>query len=116
MNINKIPYELCLVATSGDLSKNGMGDTNTVIPFDRKYKKSVDAFLKASVAYDVHTYNKNFFSNKKRNVYKKYLNTFRKLKDLGIFNSKYDFRTSWDMSFLDKDELQRYEPWKIETV
>ena len=39
--------QLCLVSTSGDMAKNGMGNKNTVYLFDRKHRKSVDAFLKA---------------------------------------------------------------------
>ena len=36
--------ELCLVSTSGDCSKNGIGNTNEVIPFDDKYKGIVKDF------------------------------------------------------------------------
>ncbi len=43
--------KFCLVATSGDMSKHGMGDKNTVYVFKNKHKKYVDRFLKAQLEY-----------------------------------------------------------------
>ena len=80
-------YQLCLVSTDGDMSYRGMGTKNSV-------------------------YLKKFFNVK--TPYKKYHKTFLKLKDLKIFNCKYDFRTSWDMSIYDIDELDMYKPFKIQ--
>ena len=105
--------KLCLVSTGGDMSKRGMGDKNTVYVFNRKYKKSVDAFLKAQQNFNLYSYNKNFPNSKNKYIYTKYLKTFLKLEDLNIFKSKYDFRTGWEISFFNKDELKEYEPYNV---
>ena len=105
--------KLCLVSTGGDMSKRGMGDKNTVYVFNRKYKKSVDAFLKAQQNFNLYSYNKNFPNSKNKYIYTKYSKTFLRLKDLDIFKSKYDFRTGWEISFFNKDELKEYEPYNV---
>tara|TARA_R110002012_G_scaffold293439_1_gene489129 strand:+ start:262 stop:624 length:363 start_codon:yes stop_codon:yes gene_type:complete len=109
-------YQLCLVSTDGDMSYRGMGTKNSVYLFPYKFKKQVDDFLKAQLNFHIYTYDKiwlkKFFNVK--TPYKKYHKTFLKLKDLKIFNCKYDFRTSWDMSIYDIDELDMYKPFKIQ--
>ena len=45
--------QLCLVATKGDMSRNGMSDIGSVILFDNKHKKEVDNFLKLQLKYDL---------------------------------------------------------------
>lgn len=108
-------YDLCLIATHGDMSARGMGDKNSVYLFPRKHKKSVDAFLKAQLNWELHSLNK-FFPNKKyRKHYGKYLKCFLKLKDLGIFTSKYDFRSHWDLEIFSELKYQPiYKPFKVQ--
>ena len=108
-------YNLCLIATSGDMSARGIGDKNSVYLFDSKHKKSVDAFLKAQLNWELHSLSKNFPNTKNRKPYRKYLDTFIKLKDLGIFTSKYDFRSHWDLEiFEDLKHQSIYKPYQIQ--
>ena len=110
----KMEGQLCLVSTSGDMAKNGMGNKNTVYLFDRKHRKSVDAFLKAQFKYILFVLNIKWLEKKSvKKHLKHYINTFKKLKEIEIFKSKYDFRTAWDISIFDEDELSIYKPYKI---
>ena len=107
--------ELCLVSTSGDMSSRGMGTKNTIYLFPYEYKKQVDNFLKAELNYYLHTYNENWLKKGSSKIpYKRYSESYHVLKDLNVFTCKYDFRTSWDMSLFDEDELQQYEPYTVE--
>tara|TARA_B110000046_G_C12606390_1_gene239003 strand:+ start:74 stop:463 length:390 start_codon:yes stop_codon:yes gene_type:complete len=107
-------YKLCLVAYSGDKSAGAMGDKNTVYLFDNKHKKYVDDFLKAQLNFDLYALDKDFPNGSKK-FYKKYLSTFHKLQDLGIFIDKWDFRTHWSMEIYDElKELKMFKPYKLE--
>ncbi len=108
-------YNLCLIATSGDMSSRGMGSTNSVYLFESKYKRSVDAFLKAQLNWELHSLSKGFPNRKNRKPYRNYLKTFHKLKDLGIFTSKFDFRSHWNLEVYDElKDLPIYKPYQIE--
>ena len=87
--------DLKIISTSGDMHTGGLSHKPTVININYKNKKSVDAFLKHQTIYHNTTYDKSFPNKSCHKSYKKYLNSFLKLKDIGIFNSKYDFRTLW---------------------
>ena len=107
--------QLCLVSTSGDMSSRGMGNHNTIYLFPYKYKKQVDDFFKAQCDWDLIIYDEKFgkkgFSSRKH--YRKLSDTFHILENLNIFTCKYDFRTSWDMRFFDKIELEQSEPYVV---
>jgi len=108
-------YNLCLIATHGDMSSGGMGDKNSVYLFDSKYKRSVDAFLKAQLNWELHSLSKGFPNRKNIKPYRKHLKTFHKLKDLGIFNHKWDFRSSWNLEVYDElKDIPRYKPYQIQ--
>jgi len=108
-------YNLCLIATSGDMSARGMGDRNSVYLFDNKHKRSVDAFLKAQLNWELHSLNKNFPNRKVRKPYRHYVKTFNKLKQLGIFTCKFDFRSHWNLEVFEELEDQSiYKPYKIQ--
>lgn len=106
---------LCLVSTSGDMSSRGMGTENTIYLVPYKYKKQVDNFFKAQCNWDLIIYDERFgkkgFDSQKH--LRKLNDTFNILKDLKVFTSKYDFRTSWTMRFFDKDELEQFEPYIV---
>ena len=110
--------QLCLVATSGDMSSRGMGTKNTIYLFPSEYKKQVDNFLKAQLNFHLHTYNENWLKGNYKKTskipYKRYSESYHVLKDLNVFTCKYDFRTSWDLSLFDEGELQEYEPYRVE--
>tara|TARA_Y100000296_G_scaffold8768_1_gene10314 strand:+ start:169 stop:531 length:363 start_codon:yes stop_codon:yes gene_type:complete len=107
---------LCLIATSGDMSKRGMGNTNSIYLFDNKHKKLVDDFLKAQLNYELNTLEEDFPTKQTDNkkYYDKYADAFYKLQDKNIFTCKYDFRSHWIISVYDKDELKMYEPYQVE--
>ena len=101
--------KFCLVATSGDMSKHGMGDKNTVYVFKNKHKKYVDRFLKAQLEYHLQCY--SLQSGRELKYYLNFNKSFNVLKDIGIFTSKYDARTSWDLSELSEViEGREYKP------
>ena len=107
--------QLCLVSTSGDMSSRRRGNHNTIYLFPYKYKKQVDDFFKDQCDWDLIIYDEKFgkkgFTSRKH--YKKLSDTFHVLQDLNIFTCKYDFRTSWDMRFFDKIELEQSEPYVV---
>ena len=111
---------LCLVATSGDMSKNGMGNKNTVVPFDSAYLKDVKKFLKDQLELDLHSMNDNFESEenakKFKKIYGEVRESFNILVDLGIMEDKYDFRSNWELSFNDHDELKSFGKYQIREV
>jgi len=90
-----------LVATSGDMSNTGMGDTTTVIPFDIMLLPQVSKFLKAQLDDELSCYmyyspNKKLVSRKsKMQKTNKFYDQCKVMRDLGIFLHKYDARTTW---------------------
>tara|TARA_R100000353_G_scaffold135115_1_gene95890 strand:+ start:368 stop:649 length:282 start_codon:yes stop_codon:yes gene_type:complete len=86
---------LKLISTGGDMHTGGLSDKPTIIGVNYKYKKSVDAFLKHQNIFHNSAYDKSFPNKTSNKAYKKYLKSFLKLKDVGIFRSKWDFRTMW---------------------
>ena len=87
---------LKLISTGGDMHTGGLSDKPTVINVNYKNKKSVDAFLKHQITFHNTAYDKSFPNKSSRSAYKKYHRSFLKLKDMGIFTSKWDFRTMWE--------------------
>ena len=87
---------LKLISTGGDMHTGGLSDKPTVINVNYKNKKSVDAFLKHQNIFHNIAYDKSFPNKSSRSAYKKYHRSFLKLKDMGIFTSKWDFRTMWE--------------------
>tara|TARA_R110001592_G_scaffold140907_1_gene362050 strand:+ start:1335 stop:1667 length:333 start_codon:yes stop_codon:yes gene_type:complete len=101
----------CLVSTSGDMSKYGISDHNTVYIFNPDHRVYIDKFLKAQLEYHLHCYSNNLETYK---PYKKFINAFQKLKDLGFFTSKYDARTQWELQELhDLKDIQDLQPTMI---
>tara|TARA_Y100000593_G_scaffold29776_1_gene59017 strand:+ start:6087 stop:6746 length:660 start_codon:yes stop_codon:yes gene_type:complete len=107
--------ELCLVSTSGDCAKNGMGNTNEVIPFDGKYKDIVKDYLTAQLEWHVQIhYNPMAYKCKKNMaIMLKLFKHYDRMKNANIFQHKYHFRTQWDLTFNEPGELQQYKPYKI---
>ena len=87
--------DLKLISTGGDMHTGGLSDKPTIIDIDYKNKRSVDAFLKYQTIFYNTAYDKSFPNKSSREVYKKYLKSFLKLEKIGIFSSKWDFRTTW---------------------
>ena len=93
---------LYLVATSGDMSNTGMGDTTHVISFEADLLPQVAKFLKAQLDFELA--NAMYYPAEgkrlasKRTVMQK-LENFRKhwyaLVELGVFEHKYEARTTW---------------------
>ena len=88
--------DLKLISTGGDMHTGGLSDKPTIIGIDYKYKRSVDNFLKYQTIFHNTAYDKSFPNKSSHKAYKKYHKSFLKLKDIGIFNSKYQFRTTWE--------------------
>ena len=88
--------DLKLISTGGDMHTGGLSDKPTEIKINYKHKRSVDAFLKHKNAFNNIAFDKSFPNKSSKKAYKKYLNSFLKLKDLRIFDCKWDFRTSWE--------------------
>lgn len=107
--------ELCLVSTSGDCAKNGMGNTNEVIPFDDKYKDIVKDYLTAQLEWHVQIYYNPMAYKCKKNmaIMLKLFKHYDRMKNANIFQHKYHFRTQWDLTFNEPAELQQYKPYKI---
>ena len=87
--------ELKLISTSGDMHTGVLYDKTTKINIDYKYKKSVDAFLKHQNIFHNSAFDKSFPNKTSQKAYKKYVKSFNKLKELGIFDCKWEFRTGW---------------------
>jgi len=93
---------LYLVATSGDMSNTGMGDTTHVISFETNLLPQVAKFLKAQLDYELalamHYPIEGEELASTKTVRQKYIN-FRKhwnvLVELGVFEHKYEARTTW---------------------
>ena len=88
--------DLKLISTGGDMHTGGLSDKPTEIKIDYKHKRSVDAFLKHKNAFNNIAFDKSFPNKSSKKAYKKYLNSFLKLMKIGIFDCKWDFRTSWE--------------------
>jgi hypothetical protein len=101
--------QLCLVATKGDMSKNGISDISSVVLFDNKDKKEVDKFLRLQLEYDLDHFEDTVYNN----TYNKYIKAMDVLFDLKIFTHKYEARSTWQMEIFDEDELRMYEPYKV---
>lgn len=86
---------LKLISTGGDMHTGGLSDKPTIIGVNYKYKRSVDAFLKHQNIFHNSAFDKSFPNKTSNKAYKKYLKSFLKLKNVGIFSSKWDFRTMW---------------------
>jgi len=86
---------LKLISTGGDMHTGGLSDKPTIIGVNYRYKRSVDAFLKHQNIFHNSAYDKSFPNKTSNKAYKKYLKSFLKLKDIGIFDCKWDFRTTW---------------------
>ena len=86
--------DLKLISTGGDMHTGGLSDKPTEIKIDYKHKRSVDAFLKHQNAFNNIAFDKSFPNKSSKKAYKKYLNSFLKLMKIGIFDCKWDFRTS----------------------
>ena len=86
---------LKLISTGGDMHTGGLSDKPTIIGVNYRYKRSVDAFLKHQNIFHNSAYDKSFPNKTSNKAYKKYLKSFLKLKNVGIFSSKWDFRTMW---------------------
>ena len=88
--------DLKLISTGGDMHTGGLSDKPTEIKIDYKHKRSVDAFLKHQNEFNNIAFDKSFPNKSSKKAYKKYLNSFLKLMNIGIFDCKWDFRTSWE--------------------
>ena len=88
--------DLVLISTGGDMHTGGLCDEPTIIEIDCKNKRSVDTFLKYQNLFHISAYDKSFPNKTNNKLYKKFLKSFLKLQQLGIFSSKWDFRTSWE--------------------
>ena len=88
--------DLKLISTGGDMHTGGLSDKPTEIKIDYKHKRSVDAFLKHQNAFNNIAFDKSFPNKSSKKADKKYLNSFLKLMKIGIFDCKWDFRTSWE--------------------
>ena len=92
-----------LVAVEGDMSAHGMGDKAHVIPFDILLLPKVSRFLKAQLddqlaCFLYYSPNKQLVSRKaKLNKTRKFWNECSLMREIGIFEDKYDSRTTWTL-------------------
>ena len=109
-------YQKCLVATSGDMSKNGMGDTNTIYLFKEEHLVDVNEFLRCQLEFNLATF---MYPNDLGNKYCqskliRHSNAFCRLLKSKVFTCKYDFRTQWNMEMYDEETIiQEYGPSKV---
>jgi len=110
-------HKLYLVAVSGDCSAQGISNTAEVIPVDSKHNKIIKQFLMAKYEQDIELR----YWKPKTELNPKYIDNyykcFDKLKDVGIFNNKYQARTDWELMFPSElEELDyKYEIKKVPT-
>jgi len=110
-------HQKCLVPTSGDMSKNGMGDTNTIYLFKQEHLVDVNEFLRCQLEFNLATFmypldlgNKYCYSK-----VSKYFDAFDKLLKLKVFTCKYDSRTQWNMEMYNEETIiQEYGPSKVD--
>ena len=88
--------DLKLISVSGDMARGGLSLSDTIIEIDYAIKREVDTFLKHQNQFHNTAYDKSFPNKSSDKAYKKYVKSFLRLKDLGIFSSKWDFRTIWE--------------------
>ena len=110
-------HKLYLVAVGGDCSAQGISNTAEVIPVDSKHNKIIKQFLMAKYEQDIELR----YWKPKTELNPKYIDNyykcFEKLKDVGIFNNKYQARTDWELMFHSElEELDyKYEIKEIPT-
>ena len=99
--------QLCLIAIAGDCD----GD---VVLFDRKDKKLVDTYLISSFKLDLlfcevtnRTINKFYNESKYQNELKLFRYYADKMIENGIFNNKWQNRTTWKMDYY-AEFLEKY--------
>tara|TARA_Y100000310_G_scaffold73136_1_gene69294 strand:- start:404 stop:835 length:432 start_codon:yes stop_codon:yes gene_type:complete len=108
-------HKLYLVAVSGDCSAQGICSTAEVIPVNMKHKKIIKQFLMAKYEQDIELrywkpkteFNQKYLHN--------YYKCFEKLKDVGIFDNKYQARTDWELMFTSELEELDYK-YKIKEI
>ena len=108
-------HKLYLVAVSGDCSAQGISNTAEVIPVDSKHNKIIKQFLMAKYEQDIELR----YWKPKTELNPKYIDNyykcFEKLKDVGIFNNKYQARTDWELMFPSELEELDYK-YKIKEI
>jgi hypothetical protein len=93
---NKIRYEL--VATDGDCSNHGMGDTNDRLPVRNKYLSIVAEYLRIDLEHTLACALEDDLPSTE--LYKQYWRLSADMLDLGIFEHKWHTRTSWRLAEL----------------
>ena len=108
-------HKLYLVAVSGDCSAQGISNTAEVIPVDSKHNKIIKQFLMANCeqSIELRYWKPNTELNPK--YIDNYYKCFEKLKDVGIFNNKYQARTDWELMFPSELEELDYK-YKIKEI
>ena len=108
-------HKLYLVAVSGDCSTQGISNTAEVIPVDSKHNKIIKQFLMAKCEQNIELryWKPNTELNPK--YIDSYYKCFEKLKDVGIFNNKYQARTEWELMFPSELEELDYK-YKIKEI
>ena len=108
-------HKLYLVAVSGDCSAQGISNTAEVIPVDSKHNKIIKQFLMAKYEQDIELR----YWKPKTELNPKYIDNyykcFEKLKDVGIFDNKYQARTDWELMFPSELEELDYK-YKIKEI
>ena len=107
--------KLYLVATEGDLAEGGLSIKAVAIPVGTKHKKIIKQFLMAKYEQDIELrywkpkteFNQKYLHN--------YYKCFEKLKDVGIFDNKYQARTDWELMFTSELEELDYK-YKIKEI
>jgi len=107
---------LGLIAVSGDCSDHGMSDSAELIFFKYEHLEYVNNYLKASQDYSCYLMQEYKVGKKIKNqfdkdkTYKASLDTYWKLRDLGIFTNKYQNRTSWEIIELEPPIIKQRFP------
>ena len=119
---------LCLIAIQGDMAQGGMGTHNYVYPFEPKHHKLVKKYMEAQLAFsmacsfqrDLRETQTAFFSSSRREraeigkLCMAELDAGHALRDAGVFRSKYDQRTTWEIAYMcELDEFKRYQPFVV---
>jgi len=98
--------KFCLIAKSGDCAAGGLGKTNDVIPFKKKYQYLVKEFLKAQADLDIaHDFLEHGFSETHVKI-DRFYSAFAQLKDVGVFDHKWHARTAWFVAPYEKGCLE----------
>ena len=119
---------LCLIAIQGDMARGGMGTHNYVYPFEPKHHKLVKKYMEAQLAFsmacsfqrDLRETQTAVFSSSRREraeigkLCMAELDAGHALRDAGVFRSKYDQRTTWEIAYMcELDEFKRYQPYVV---